>query len=211
MALEPRNRMGRPTALLFAGLALLLWPAVSRSQSLDQGLDQQPTREAFSWSPFQVDDYSRGENVGVTDRDRPEYDATGIPAGGFVVYPKVELGGEFDSNALAVDGASARPQADWDLLADPSVFVQSNWNRNELEGQAALNLRQADRFGGNDETGWSVRGLGHYDLAGHSYVEIASPSLKPDPLIPIICSAEIFEAISEAPMAHHVSEPSARK
>jgi hypothetical protein len=45
----------------------------------------------------------------------------------------------------------------------------------------------------------------------HSYVAIASPILNPDPLIPINCSAEIFEAISEAPIAHHVKDPSARK
>jgi len=45
----------------------------------------------------------------------------------------------------------------------------------------------------------------------HSYVEMASPIAKPEPDIPIKCSAEIFEAISEAPIAHQVSEPSAKK
>ena len=45
----------------------------------------------------------------------------------------------------------------------------------------------------------------------HSYVEIANPNANPEPDIPIKCSAEIFEAMSEAPMAHQVREPSARK
>jgi len=45
----------------------------------------------------------------------------------------------------------------------------------------------------------------------HSYVEMAKPKAKPEPLIPMKCSAEILEAIKEAPMAHHVKEPSARK
>jgi hypothetical protein len=45
----------------------------------------------------------------------------------------------------------------------------------------------------------------------HSYVEMASPIANPDPDIPIKCSAEILDAISDAPIAHHVSEPSARK
>ena len=45
----------------------------------------------------------------------------------------------------------------------------------------------------------------------HSYVEMARPSAKPDPDMPMKCSAEILEAISEAPMAHQVNEPSARK
>jgi hypothetical protein len=45
----------------------------------------------------------------------------------------------------------------------------------------------------------------------HSKAAIAMPTRKPDPDIPMNCSAEMFEAISDAPMAHHVSEPSARK
>ena len=45
----------------------------------------------------------------------------------------------------------------------------------------------------------------------HSYVEMARPNAKPDPDMPIKCSAEILDAIKEAPIAHHVKEPSARK
>ena len=45
----------------------------------------------------------------------------------------------------------------------------------------------------------------------HSYDAIPRPRANPEPLIPMNCSAEIFEAISDAPMAHHVSDPSARK
>jgi hypothetical protein len=45
----------------------------------------------------------------------------------------------------------------------------------------------------------------------HSYVAMASPILNPEPDIPINCSADILEAISEAPIAHQVSDPSARK
>ena len=40
---------------------------------------------------------------------------------------------------------------------------------------------------------------------------MARPNAKPEPDIPIKCSAEILEAIKEAPIAHQVSEPSARK
>jgi len=47
--------------------------------------------------------------------------------------------------------------------------------------------------------------------ANHSYTLTAIPTKKPSPLIPMNCSAEIFDAMSEAPIAHHASEPSARK
>ena len=45
----------------------------------------------------------------------------------------------------------------------------------------------------------------------YSYVEMARPNAKPDPDMPMKCSAEMLDAISEAPMAHQVKEPSARK
>ena len=47
--------------------------------------------------------------------------------------------------------------------------------------------------------------------ASHSYTEMASPNLNPLPLMPINCSAEIFEAIKLAPIAHQVNCPSAKK
>ena len=37
------------------------------------------------------------------------------------------------------------------------------------------------------------------------------PDEKSSPLIPMNCSAEILDAINEAPIAHQVSVPSARK
>ena len=45
----------------------------------------------------------------------------------------------------------------------------------------------------------------------HSYDAMARPSRKPDPDIPINCSAEMFDAIRDAPMAHHGSDLPARK
>jgi hypothetical protein len=45
----------------------------------------------------------------------------------------------------------------------------------------------------------------------HSYAATAIPTLKPSPLMPMNCSAEILEAMREAPIAHQVNEPSAKK
>ena len=45
----------------------------------------------------------------------------------------------------------------------------------------------------------------------HSYDAIANPRAKPEPDIPINCSAEIFAAINEAPIAHHGKDFPAKK
>ena len=47
--------------------------------------------------------------------------------------------------------------------------------------------------------------------AVNSQTAIAIPTTKPWPDIPIICSAEIFAAISEAPIAHHGRDLPAKK
>ena len=45
----------------------------------------------------------------------------------------------------------------------------------------------------------------------NSYDAIPKPIAKPEPDIPINCSAEIFEAMIEAPMAHHANDLLAKK
>ena len=45
----------------------------------------------------------------------------------------------------------------------------------------------------------------------HSYDAIANPMAYPDPDIPMICSAEILDAISDAPIAHQGNALEAKK
>ena len=47
--------------------------------------------------------------------------------------------------------------------------------------------------------------------AVNSHTAIAIPTTKPWPDIPMICSAEIFAAISDAPIAHQGRDLPARK
>ncbi len=45
----------------------------------------------------------------------------------------------------------------------------------------------------------------------HSYEAMAKPDAKPEPDMPINCSAEILAAINEAPMAHQGKDLLAKK
>ena len=45
----------------------------------------------------------------------------------------------------------------------------------------------------------------------HSYDAIASPNAKPEPDIPINCSAEILAAINDEPITHQGSDLPAKK
>ncbi len=48
--------------------------------------------------PFE---YSRERNISVTDRARPEYNAIGIPAGGFTILPNVDISPGFTDNVYS--------------------------------------------------------------------------------------------------------------
>jgi len=45
----------------------------------------------------------------------------------------------------------------------------------------------------------------------YSYDAITNPIAKPEPDIPINCSAEIFAAINDVPIAHHGNDLPAKK
>lgn len=114
-------------------------------------------------------DYSRGRNVSVTQRERPEYDAVGMRAGGFTLLPKVEISGQSLSNALA---AGSNEQSDTALIVAPSILARSNWGRHALQLQGNLTVKRNKDFSGNDQTAGSLQALGRVDIYGQSYMTV---------------------------------------
>lgn len=104
--------------------------------------------------------FKRGENVGVLERPRPGYEALGVRAGGFIVYPSLTLRAEYDDNLFA------RPEAQSDTIitTTPSLEVRSDWPRHAVTLSADANLRRHDRFKSEDTDTWSVAGRGRLDV-----------------------------------------------
>ncbi len=67
--------------------------------------------------------------VPVTEKPRPDYDALGIRAGGFVVKPELTLGMEYNDNIYATRSST---KSDWITTIAPEVDISSNWNRHAL-------------------------------------------------------------------------------
>lgn len=93
--------------------------------------------------------YDRGRNVGVLERPHPEYEAIGVHAGGFTIYPRVTLSGTYDDNVFA-----AQTGASGDFIFDvaPQLDIQSNWSRNALSAYVRLDQSAYARFSGQDTT-----------------------------------------------------------
>ena len=69
------------------------------------------------------------DRVAVLDRPRPEWEALGVPAGGFMLFPKLTIDAEYDSNILAT---RTDPLADEFFSFQPQITAQSNWGQNAL-------------------------------------------------------------------------------
>jgi hypothetical protein len=105
--------------------------------------------------------FSRDRNISVTERPHPEYDAIGIPAGGFRLFPKLTVGVISDDNIFVdetntVDDTIFRTQAE--------INARSNWSRHRLNGFARiLNAAYSD-YDDEGYTDYQVGGSGQIDV-----------------------------------------------
>jgi hypothetical protein len=69
-------------------------------------------------------------NVGVTARPRPDYDALGIRAGGFLIYPSTSINGQYNDNIFATKD---NEEDDFIFTFSPQIAVRSNFPRHSLD------------------------------------------------------------------------------
>lgn len=114
----------------------------------------------------QAQDYNRSRNVSVLERQRDDYDALGVRAGGFTLFPRLETRAVYSSNVYATD---VNEQSDVFLAIEPSVEARSNWGRHQLNADAGLRVRKYNDITTDDQTGWFTRAQGRLDVHGESY------------------------------------------
>ncbi|MBW4329912.1 outer membrane beta-barrel protein [Stakelama sp. CBK3Z-3] len=156
MGLEPERRVWRA----FAGCAALcLIPAIAQAQEIrDYG--------PFLTSPIPFNP-DRGRNVSVLDRERPEYEPTGIPVGGFIAYPEVTAGVGYSDNVL---GNTTVKRSDGFFALDPSILLESNWSRNSVTLSGGGNFRRFFDVTEKNEDGYHADATGRLDIKQGTYI-----------------------------------------
>lgn len=105
----------------------------------------------------------RGQSV--TERARPGYDAAGIRAGGFMVYPSVSLTGSYDDNIYATP---TNETDDFITTLAANLAVNSTWSRHALN----LNARVSQDFyadnSDEDRLNWQLGGDGRVDVTSQT-------------------------------------------
>lgn len=112
--------------------------------------------------------FKRGENVGVLERARPGYEALGVRAGGFVLYPKVTFRVERDDNVFAQTDAVA----DTIYSVAPELELQSDWPRHAASVNLEANLRRYDKYDSENADTWSLSGKGRVDVSRRTTVDV---------------------------------------
>jgi len=108
------------------------------------------------------------DGLGVMDRDRPEYDAKGMPLGGFRLRPKLDVGVAYDDNVFRTDPGSGH---DTYYTVTPSFDLSSEWSRHRLELSGALSRSWYQTHVSENETDWNLAATGRLDILRGSYID----------------------------------------
>lgn len=73
----------------------------------------------------------------VNDRQRPELDALGAKAGGFTIYPSIEIDETYNDNIFATDTGTID---DFITTVRPAVRIASDWNQHFLGFNASADI-----------------------------------------------------------------------
>lgn len=100
---------------------------------------------------------SVGRTAGVMDRQRPDYDATGVPLGGFRLYSGVTLSQSYNDNVFATE---KNTRGDFVTVLQPQLRLSSNWSRHSLGATAYGRFTRywENEVADTDEYGASLNG-----------------------------------------------------
>jgi len=108
-----------------------------------------------------ADMFARDRGVGVRERPRPDYEALGIPSGGFVIFPKLQVDAEYNDNIFAVD---AGKQDDVIFRIRPEIVAQSDWSRHYIQAYGRSTISQNVDFDSENTTDLTVGTTGRLDI-----------------------------------------------
>jgi hypothetical protein len=145
-----RNATWAAGALL-AGLFTGLGSGTSEAQTVDENLI----------TPNLPLEFDRGRNVGVLQRERPEYQAVGVRLLNFTFYPRVEAGIGYTDNAYQISGGSV---SDGFATISPSVTASSNWAVNQLTLDATYRAKRFFSETPRNEDNYSIGANGRLDV-----------------------------------------------
>lgn len=128
------------------------------------GVPGQPTVPGQPGAPAPqafVSNFRRDADVSVMQRPREGYEALGIHAGTFLVYPQLTIAPTYDDNIYAT---SSDTTSDTIWKVDPQITIQSDWNRHSLMGYAIVDINKYSQHSTEDVTNYTIGANGRLDV-----------------------------------------------
>lgn len=119
--------------------------------------------------------YDRGRNESVIDRPHPEYDPVGVPAGGFLVFPSIDVDLGYTDNVYQ---ANANGVADGFVAIEPKVRAVSQWSLHRLTADASGKLVRYFKYAARNEDGWSIGTDGRLDMSGDASLSLGARTTR---------------------------------
>ena len=107
---------------------------------------------------------------GVADRARPAFDAPGIRAGSFLLFPTVTGRAEYDDNVLA---SAAGKQGDRIFYLEPELRIRSDLGRHAVDGKVYYHRSFHDKLGSEDATEYGATGRGVVDMTRRTRIKLS--------------------------------------
>lgn len=108
-----------------------------------------------------VSNFRRDADVTVLQRPREGYEARGLRAGTFLLYPQISISPTYDDNIYA---AASDTTSDTIWKIQPQITAQSDWNRHSLSVYALANINQFSQHSTENTTDYTVGGNGRLDV-----------------------------------------------
>jgi hypothetical protein len=150
-------------AAFLCGACALATPALAQSSVSPYAAAQVPKQNPVT---EQLESGALLEGEGVMDRTRPEYNAAGIPVGGFRLYPTLAAGFSADDNIYRATNATS--DTFWTL--SPRLDLRSGWMNDSLQLYAQLDHYAYDDHDAESHTNWIVGSAGKVGIAQGSYL-----------------------------------------
>ena len=100
-------------------------------------------------------------------RSQPDYDPPGIHTGGFVIFPKLQIGEKFDDNIRDTDDNRL---SDFGTIVAPSLTAESTWSRHALGLQAFGVFTTFAEHSSEDSQEGGVNATGRLDITDQDYL-----------------------------------------
>jgi len=115
--------------------------------------------------------FKRDKNTSVRQRPRPDYEAIGVKAGGFTLYPRVTVEAVHDDNIYAV---ASGEQSDVIWKVKPEVAARSNWSRNALGAFASASVNRYADFDTENSEEYTLGFNGRLDVERGTYISASA-------------------------------------